>query len=288
MSSEPSTATASAIPVDIRRFPWIRRLATDYAFSYANVAPFFAGDPATPSAWADAIARSQAHLRAPAELARLIAAQQDRRGAPAAARAVAAHLADPHTVAIVTGQQAGLFGGPLFTLLKALTAMKLAAEVSRDHGVRVVPVFWIDAEDHDWAEVSGSTVLGADLDPQTIRLADLEGAGDLPIARLSLDARVQEAVAALAAALPATEFTPALLDAVGAAYQPGVGMAEAFGRLIEQVLGPHGLVVYDSSDRPRSRSRRMCSRARSPTRARRRNWPRRRAGRWRRAATTRR
>ncbi|MFP5378292.1 MAG: bacillithiol biosynthesis cysteine-adding enzyme BshC, partial [Vicinamibacteria bacterium] len=54
--------------------------------------------------------------------------------------------------------------------------------------------------------------------------------------------------AALAAALPATEFTPALLDAVGAAYQPGVGMAEAFGRLIEQVLGPHGLVVYDSSD----------------------------------------
>jgi len=247
VSSEPASAS-SAIPVDIRRFPWIRRLATDYAFAYDRVRPFFAGDPATPGAWADAISRTQAHLRAPAELARLLADQQERRGAPPAARAAAADLAHPQTVAIVTGQQAGLFGGPIFTLLKALTAMKLAAEVSRDHGVRVVPIFWIDAEDHDWPEVSGCTVLDAELVPHTIRLADLDGAGDLPIARLTLDAGIDAAHAALADALPATEFTPALLDSLRAAYQPGVGMAEAFGRLLEQVLGPHGLVVYDSSD----------------------------------------
>ena len=249
MSSEPaSTSTATAIPVDIRRFPWIRRLAADYAFAYEQVSPFFAGNPSTPGAWAEAITRTQAHLRAPAELARLLAAQQERRGAPAAARKAAAHLAHPQTVTIVTGQQAGLFGGPLFTLLKALTALKLAREVSRDHGVQVVPIFWIDAEDHDWAEVSGCTVLGHELEPRTIRLADLEGAGDLPIARLTLDDGIEAAHAALADALPATEFTGSLLDAVRAAYRPGIGMAEAFGRLLEQVLGAHGLVVYDSSD----------------------------------------
>jgi bacillithiol biosynthesis cysteine-adding enzyme BshC len=242
------TSTAAATAIDIRRFPWIRRLASDYAFAFANVAPFFAGDPATPGAWADTIARSQATSRQPAALAAVITAQQQRRGAPPAARAVAATLADPAVRVVITGQQAGLFGGPLFTMLKALTAMKLAAKVSRDHQVPVVPVFWIDAEDHDWAEVSGCTVLDEELAPHTVRLADLPGAGDVPVARLTLSPDITAAVDQLAAVLPETEFRSELLAALRLAYQPGVGMADAFGRWLEHVLGPHGLVVYDSSD----------------------------------------
>jgi bacillithiol synthase len=181
-----SPSTAATLAVDIRQFPWIRRLASDYAFAYAQVESFFAGDPASSAAWADTIRRSQSTSRRPEALARVIADQQARRQAPPASRAAAARLADAATRVVITGQQAGLFGGPLFTLLKALTAMKLAAQVERDHGVPVVPVFWIDAEDHDWPEVSGCTVLDADLAPQTIRLEDLPGAGERPIARLSL------------------------------------------------------------------------------------------------------
>jgi bacillithiol biosynthesis cysteine-adding enzyme BshC len=239
---------SAALAVDIRTFPWIRRLASDYAFAYANVAPFFAGDPATPAAWADTIRRSQGYARQPAELARILAAQQEQRGAPAASRASAARLGDPATRVVITGQQAGLFGGPLFTLLKALTAMKLAAKVEREHGVPVVPVFWIDAEDHDWPEVSGCTVLDTDLTPSTIRLADLDGAGHLPIAKLTLKADSAAAVDQLDAALPDSEFKAAIIASLRKAYAPGVGMATAFGKWIEEVLGPHGLVVYDSSD----------------------------------------
>lgn len=245
-----ASSTSAALPtaVDIRKFPWIRRLATDYAFDFDRVALFFAGDPAVPSAWADAIARTQGHLRAPAELAAVIAAQQERRSAPDASRAAAARLADPRTVVVITGQQAGLFGGPLFTLLKALTAMKLAAQVSRDHGVTVVPVFWIDAEDHDWPEVRGCTVLDAELHPHTVQLADLPGAGDAPISRLTLTSDIETAIDDLAAALPDTDFKATLLNDLRRAYRPGIGMAEAFGRWIEAVLGPLGLVVFDSSD----------------------------------------
>lgn len=239
---------SAALAVDIRNFPWIRRLASDYAFAYANVAPFFAGDPATSAAWADTITRSQSYARQPAELARILAAQQERRGAPAASRASASRLADPATRVVITGQQAGLFGGPLFTLLKALTAMKLAAKVEREHGVPVVPVFWIDAEDHDWPEVSSCTVLDAELAPATIRLADLDGAGHLPIARLTLKTDSATAVDQLEAALPDSEFKPAIIASLRKAYAPGAGMATAFGTWIEEVLGPHGLVVYDSSD----------------------------------------
>ena len=223
-------------------------MASDYVFSHASVASFFAGDPSTSEAWADTIRRSQALARQPAAVAAVLAAQQERRGAPPESRAAAAKLADSTTRVVITGQQAGLFGGPLFTLLKALTAMKLAAKVAAEHGVPVVPVFWIDAEDHDWPEVSGCTVLDSELAPHTVRLADLPGAGELPIARLELTNDISVAVDALAAALPDTEFRADLLDGIRRAYAPGAGMATAFGCWLEHVLGPHGLVVYDSSD----------------------------------------
>jgi bacillithiol biosynthesis cysteine-adding enzyme BshC len=243
---------AAAMAVDIRRFPWIRRLATDYAFAYDHVAKFFAGNPAHSEAWAQAIARRHDHRASavpqPADVARMLAAQQSRRGAPAPARAAAERLADPRTVVVITGQQAGVFGGPLFTLLKALTAMKLAARISAEHDVPVVPVFWIDAEDHDWPEVSGCTVLDNEFQPRTIRLADLEGAGHLPIARLTLDGHIDAAVDALRDALPDTEFKPSLIDQLRACYRSDRTMVDAFGAWLESVLGPYGLVVYDSSD----------------------------------------
>jgi bacillithiol biosynthesis cysteine-adding enzyme BshC len=236
------------VAVDVRKFPWIRRFATDYAFQFERVAPYFSGNPAQADAWASAIARRQAHPGSPAELARVLLAQQQRRGAPPEARAAAERLADPATVVVITGQQAGLFGGPLFTLLKAATTMKLARKVAKAHSVTVVPVFWIDAEDHDWPEVNVCTVLDADMVPRTVTLADLAGSGQLPIGRLVLDTHIQHTLDALAATLPDTEFKGSLLETLTDAYRPGITMAEAFGRWLEAVLGPQGLVVFDSSD----------------------------------------
>src|ERR1700704_6482147 len=54
---------------------------------------------------------------------------------------------------VVTGQQVGLFGGPLFSIFKALTAVKLANEASAA-GVDAVPVFWLASSDHDLAEIN--------------------------------------------------------------------------------------------------------------------------------------
>jgi bacillithiol synthase len=236
------------IPVDVRRFPWIRRLAADYAYDFGAVAPFFSGDPADRSAWAAAIARTQAHDRRRTEIASVIGAQQEHRGAPPRARETARLLADPKTVAIVTGQQAGLFGGPLFTLLKALTALKLAEQVSRDHSVPVVAIFWIDAEDHDWEEVRSCTVYDANLNPQTVALPSRGNADPSPVATIVLDNSIERTLDDLAATLPDTAFRDALVAGLRRAYTPGSGMADAFGRWLEQLLGDRGLVVYDSAD----------------------------------------
>ena len=142
----------------------MRRLAADYAYDFGRSRRF---SPAIPTDARRGPTRSPARrrttrpsARSRAVIARAAAAP---RRAGAGARGGRALLADRRTVAVLTGQQAGLFGGPLFTLLKALTALKLAEQVSRDHGVPAVAVFWIDAEDHDWDEVRSCTVFDGDL-----------------------------------------------------------------------------------------------------------------------------
>ncbi len=246
--SAPSSDSALRLAVDVRRFPWIRRLAADYAFDFPALASFFAGDPADPAAWVRTIAEVRAHDRPRAEIAAAIEAQQTRHGAPDAAIANARRLADAGTVAILTGQQAGLFGGPLYTLLKAVTAIRLAARVSRDHGVPVVPVFWIDAEDHDWDEIASCGVLDANDQLRRVTVAPPEGAGDRRVAELRHTDDVSRALEELRQLLPPTEFTGPLLESLAADFAPGRGVSDAFARWMSRTLGPQGLVVYDASD----------------------------------------
>ncbi len=247
LESGAAGASPTSFPIDLRRVPGIRKLAADYAFNFAGVSAFFAGNPAEPASWDAAIQRAHARQRDPKAMATVIARQQERRGAPSRARAAGAQLADPRTVAIITGQQAGLFGGPLYTLLKALTAIALAEKVTRDHGVAAVPVFWVEAEDHDWNEVRSCTVFDEALAPRELSLPARSGE-PTPVGHIHLDAAVTAALADLDQILPPTDFHAALIEDLRRIYQPGVGMADAFARLLERVLGDRGLVVYDACD----------------------------------------
>ena len=256
VSPEPSPSAVTTGPagrlkatgVDVRRFPWIRPLAGDYAYNFTKVEGLYAGNPMEPEAWRDAVGRAQPKARDRGTLVSLLQAQQAQRNAPPASRAAAARLADPAAVTVVTGQQAGVFGGPLFTLLKALTALQLARRTERDLKVPTVAVFWVDAEDHDWEEVRSCTVLDAEFQPRTVTLPDLDGAGELPIARLTLGPQVEQTIDELASILQQTEFTSQIIADLRAAWRPGTGMAQAFATWIETILGPHGLVLFDSSD----------------------------------------
>jgi len=241
-------ATSVRAALDLRRFPWIRPLVPAYTADFARVSSLFAGNPSDPSAWRQTIERVQRAANQRPALTQMLSAQLERRGAPAQARAAARLLGDPKSVAIVTGQQAGLFGGPLYTLLKAVTAIQLARRVSAEHGVPVVPVFWVDSEDHDWEEVRSATVLDAELAPVSISLDELDGAGSQPVAALTLDTGINDALAELESRLATTEFTAETLAALRKRYTPGAGFASAFAGWIDDLLGPLGLVVFEAAD----------------------------------------
>ncbi|MEO8481272.1 MAG: bacillithiol biosynthesis cysteine-adding enzyme BshC [Acidobacteriota bacterium] len=254
MSSQPNAPVAGAMRdvISFDRLPWIRPLVAAHAAHFASVASFFTGNPADSAAWGDVIGRVQRAHTDHTAIHDIVSAQLARRQAPAAAVTAASALADPRAVAVVTGQQAGLFGGPLYTLLKALTTIQLARKVRDEHGVPTVPVFWVDGEDHDFAEIRSAAVLDRDYALHEVSLPEPIGAGTLPVAALSLDQDITTVLDALEQCLAPTEFTSVVVDSLRRHYRPGVSISGAFAGWIEEVLGGEGLVVFEAAD-PRAK-----------------------------------
>ena len=171
-------ALPSALSIDLRRLSWAAPLIRDYCHAFDRLAPFYTGPPAAPSAWSAAIAAQQTPQTDPARIATVVTAQLRARAAPSEALAAAEQLGQPRHGRHLTGQQAGLFGGPLFHLFKALTAIALSRRVAADYGVRVVPVFWVDAEDHDLDEIRTCSLLDGNLELHQLSLDLPRGPAD--------------------------------------------------------------------------------------------------------------
>ncbi|NLN07557.1 MAG: bacillithiol biosynthesis BshC [Firmicutes bacterium] len=153
-------------------------------------------------------------------------------------------LLDPRAVAVLCGQQAGLLTGPLYTVYKALAAVKLAAKLEKELERPVVPVFWVASEDHDFSEANHCYVLGRDKRPQKVELP-LVHKGE-PVGRLKLTAEAGRAVLErLREVLPQTEFVPGLLAWLEESLHPSATPADWFARLLLKLAGPKGLVLFD-------------------------------------------
>lgn len=162
-------------------------------------------------------------------------------GEPASENIELLRFAD--TVAVVTGQQAGLFTGPAYTIYKAVSAINVAAELSR-HRVNAVPVFWIASEDHDLDEVSRTYTLSDDgIGEVSYRPANV--VPDSPVGSVVLDDGISRAIDAMFAALPQTTFTHELREFVASCWQPGRGWSMCFAASIARLFSAHGLVLFD-------------------------------------------
>jgi bacillithiol biosynthesis cysteine-adding enzyme BshC len=144
--------------------------------------------------------------------------------------------------AIVTGQQAGLFGGPLFAVLKALSAIRLAAQV-RASGKDFVPIFWIATEDHDFAEINHTTLLDSTYRLRAINV-DPQHIEDAPVGTIRLGQEIAAAVDEVAGLLGETDIVAALRES----YRPEETLGTAFARLFTRIFADFGLIVLDPSD----------------------------------------
>ncbi len=156
-------------------------------------------------------------------------------------------LAAGQTAVVATGQQVGLFLGPLYAFYKAASAIAVARAMEAESGVRCVPLFWLQTEDHDFEEIRSCTIARRDGEPIRLVLPD-EGGERASVAHRTLPVQVTELLDTLAEALepgPAAEETLALLREH---YRPGHAMAAAFARVIAAVFADEGLLVFNPRD----------------------------------------
>lgn len=156
-------------------------------------------------------------------------------------------LREKTCVAIVTGQQAGLFTGALYTIYKALSAIRLAGEL-KSKNIKAVPVFWIADEDHDFDEVKKTFVIS-----NTGNLAEIENTPhtykeNSPVGFVSLDETIKETRAELFDALPATEFSAKLKKNLAESYRQGETYSQAFAKFLMKIFGKYGLIIFPPLD----------------------------------------
>ena len=156
-------------------------------------------------------------------------------------------LREADCIAVVSGQQAGLFTGPLYTIYKALSAVKLA-ECMAQRGIKSVPVFWIATEDHDFPEVAKAEIINRDCALSNVSVpAEIHSDG-VPVGRVTLDDSINATVENLLAALPKTEFSDDLEGLLRDGYQPGRKFGDAFARVMTRLTGQYGLILLDPLD----------------------------------------
>lgn len=147
----------------------------------------------------------------------------------------------------MTGQQCGLFLGPLFTLYKAASAVAAARALAAESGRPVVPVFWVQNEDHDLPEIAVTHVPRAHGAPLALRLP-ASATDRVSVAHRSLPGEVTDALAELRAEIDNLPDAAAHLERLARHYRPGAGWAESFTGLLAELFAEEGLVLLDPRD----------------------------------------
>ena len=179
-----------------------------------------------------------AHPRA--EVAQVLALEQPE---GSEARRNAEALKDPKTLAVVTGQQSVLFGGPLYVLYKALAAMELARAMSESLKTTVVPVFWVASDDHDFAEIRATTLMDGNTELKTLRYEPTVEPNLQPASTIILDSTISALAGSVRDLLPISPWRDDVCDALVASYRPGDSISGAFSKLLQHFLP--GLVIID-------------------------------------------
>lgn len=149
---------------------------------------------------------------------------------------------------VTTGQQPGLFTGPLYSVYKGLTAVLLARTLEAHLERPVLPVFWVASEDHDWAEVNHTFALDAANELHRFQVPDPEGASRRPIHRIALEGVLPGVIDAFQAVFPPTDWRDEAMALIRACYPDGCTLDQGFRDTIQALLGPLGLFTTDAAD----------------------------------------
>lgn len=161
-------------------------------------------------------------------------------------------LAANNSLAVVTGQQLGILGGPLYTVYKIITAIKLSRYLSERYDeFNFIPVFWLEGDDHDFEEVSSLNIINENNEIEKIIYQEEipEDGNKGSIGYLKFTESINEVFASLEQHLRKTEFSGDIIANLKSIYKPGKTFKESFKELLNWLFDEYGLVILDPQDK---------------------------------------
>ncbi|HTR22644.1 MAG TPA: bacillithiol biosynthesis cysteine-adding enzyme BshC [Terriglobales bacterium] len=232
----------SAQCVPFRQIPHSTKLFLDYLSYTPPVRNFYPRSPLFPEWLKDEASRISYDKQRREQVSEILARQNQTWGSSAPTLVNIERLR-AGAVAAVTGQQVGLFGGPMFSIFKAFTAVKLASEATAA-GVNCVPIFWLATEDHDLAEINHVSLIGAGGDPQRVSV-ETRGVTDAPVGTIKFGPEVERTVQEASSLLGDSDVVSWLRES----YRQGETLGSAFARLFARLFADWGVILLDPADK---------------------------------------
>jgi bacillithiol biosynthesis cysteine-adding enzyme BshC len=161
-------------------------------------------------------------------------------------------LKNPKTMAVVTGQQLGLYGGPLYTIYKIITAIKLSRRLKEKYDkYNFVPIFWLEGDDHDFDEVASISFFNKVNELTTITYDD--GLGEEinrgSVGRIKFNDKFADVIKKLSEELKESDFKESIFTELENIYNSSKGFLSSFREFINNLFGDYGLIILDPQDR---------------------------------------
>ena len=241
--------------ISFRRLPGGNALFFDYIDDFERTRDFFHFDYRQPLSEWKPLAEARTHSfcdRGPL-IAALLRDAERWGGSAQTLRNIEA-LRDPQTLAVVTGQQVGLFGGPLFTFYKAIATILWARAIQKSTGRRTVPVFWMETSDHDFFEVNHIRLLNLEGEEVLLSLTNPPEEKRRVVGSIVLNGEVEQLVQRLWTLLPPSSYRGQKLELLSTCYHPGETLGGAFAKLYSYLFKEDGLILYDAENKPSKKS----------------------------------
>jgi bacillithiol biosynthesis cysteine-adding enzyme BshC len=235
--------------ISFARLPGGNLLFLDYIEHFDKLRNFFSLDyRQPPTHWLEHLSNAAGHAPDRTDLVEGLLEDAHRWNASRQTRKNIEALRDPATIAVLTGQQAGLFGGPLYTYYKAISTTLWARAIQKATGRYTVPIFWMETADHDFFEVNHVRLLDTEGEEILLSLTNPPQEKRRIVGTIVLNGEIERIIQRLWTLLPSSTYRSPFMELLSTCYHSGATLGGGFARFFGHLFAEDGLVLVDAEN----------------------------------------
>lgn len=234
--------------IDFSKIIGFSKMFVDYISNFDKLSGFYTGNPFSEQSWDKILHSLTNHQYKREPLCRILKEQNNISGNDPKTLENINSLKEKNCFAVVTGQQPGIFTGPLYTIYKALTAIKLSESLKKRYNHNFVPIFWIETNDHDFEEVRAVNLIAKDKSLTLLKYQPEKEFLNKPIGEITFDNEIDKILKNFYDILPDNEFKIDIIELLNKYHQKFISLSFAFRMVMTAVFKGTGLILLDPSD----------------------------------------